>query len=526
MLPVVALLALSCHGTIDPVPSRGPVLPVAKPWRKASPGARAIAPGVEFFQELIPATDTNGPVAFSYLRIDPKSNGIRIEAALAQDKVWGSDATHGRETVSRLARRRGALAAINGGYFGSGGDPVGLHVGQGELRSEPILGRTALVLDQNGNADIAPFNLKATLRSDNREWTVNGFNRPPSNTRQLLCYTARFDNASHRSPGRFECIVDTKGALPRHGTIEGRVVQTSDGGGAAIPEDGLVLSAGGALAEELRANLRKGSVVQLEIDLIPTGLCRIDPSEIRQAIAGAPRIVSNGQRDIRVAAESVKPDVAVGRNPRTAVGICRDGSLIFMVVDGRRESLSQGVTLDELADLLIKLGAVDAVNLDGGGSSTMVVEGAVVNAPSGEAERPIGDALLIFADRVADGPVQEVALSIPTRTIKVGDQLSLALPAGFDPEATVWGCNAGPGFVDQTGNFRALRGGKAVVQAKDRGRVAKGVIEVVGDAPVPTLATTPASRLAKDSSPAPRRQRRNSATATNVKSAEASRPLR
>jgi exopolysaccharide biosynthesis protein len=85
------------------------------------------------------------------------------------------------------------------------------------------------------------------------------------------------------------------------------------------------------------------------------------------------------------------------RHPRTAVGIRKDGSLVFITVDGRRPSQSVGMTIAEIADLMRELGCTDAINLDGGGSTTMVIRDKVVNHPSDPSgERPVGNALLVF----------------------------------------------------------------------------------------------------------------------------------
>ncbi|HEY3247256.1 MAG TPA: phosphodiester glycosidase family protein, partial [bacterium] len=85
------------------------------------------------------------------------------------------------------------------------------------------------------------------------------------------------------------------------------------------------------------------------------------------------------------------------RHPRTAVGTLADGRIVLFVVDGRSPYHSLGMTLLELAMELRRLGAVDALNLDGGGSTTMVVHGRVINLPSDEnGERPVGSVLLVL----------------------------------------------------------------------------------------------------------------------------------
>lgn len=99
--------------------------------------------------------------------------------------------------------------------------------------------------------------------------------------------------------------------------------------------------------------------------------------------------------------EDVEVDTNVGNHsiqgdqPRTAVGVIDENHLVFVVVDGRQEGYSAGVTLPELADIMVGLGATTAYNLDGGGSSTMYVDGVVVNSPSNGGERGTSDILYI-----------------------------------------------------------------------------------------------------------------------------------
>jgi exopolysaccharide biosynthesis protein len=98
-----------------------------------------------------------------------------------------------------------------------------------------------------------------------------------------------------------------------------------------------------------------------------------------------------------VAGESYAEEFRNRRHPRTAAGLRGDGTLLLVTVDGRQPELSVGMTIDELASLMRELGADTALNLDGGGSTTMVVAGKLVNSPSDAGgERPVSDALLVF----------------------------------------------------------------------------------------------------------------------------------
>ena len=112
-----------------------------------------------------------------------------------------------------------------------------------------------------------------------------------------------------------------------------------------------------------------------------------------------PAIVESGQ--IVDGVESVEIDTNFGNHsiqgeqPRTLVGVIDENHLVFVVVDGRSEGYSRGVTMTEAAQIMVELGATTAYNLDGGGSSTMFSDGEVVNQPSNGGERGTSDILYI-----------------------------------------------------------------------------------------------------------------------------------
>ena len=114
------------------------------------------------------------------------------------------------------------------------------------------------------------------------------------------------------------------------------------------------------------------------------------------AVAGVPQLIKNGKIDITWEQEKASKSFAETRHPRTAVAKLKDGKFLMMTVDGRQPGVSVGMSLQELAEYLFSLGAVDAMNLDGGGSTTMFLDGKVVNTPSDkEGERKIGDAIVV-----------------------------------------------------------------------------------------------------------------------------------
>jgi hypothetical protein len=178
-------------------------------------------------------------------------------------------------------------------------------------------------------------------------------------------------------------------------TVAGDVVQVvADGrGNSQIPPGGYVLSGHGRGRAALLAVFRAGDRAVLRTRLAPAGA---DPrwETARQVIGGGPRLLANGQF---VGGEGFRPSFTDRRHPRTAIGRLADGRILLLVVGGRQPYHSLGMTLVELAMLMRRLGATDALNLDGGGSTTLVVRGVVVNLPSDETgERPVGDVVLVL----------------------------------------------------------------------------------------------------------------------------------
>ncbi len=118
----------------------------------------------------------------------------------------------------------------------------------------------------------------------------------------------------------------------------------------------------------------------------------------RHAVAAGPVLVMEGIERVTIDAEVFFGTKIPDLNPRTAAGVTLDGDLIVVVVDGRQRD-SRGVSLGELAGIMLELGSVEAVNLDGGGSSTLVVDGVLVNRPLGsQSERQVMSALVVLEE--------------------------------------------------------------------------------------------------------------------------------
>lgn len=143
-----------------------------------------------------------------------------------------------------------------------------------------------------------------------------------------------------------------------------------------------------------------------QIEVIPVSNPLLTTSEewngLEHIVGGTPLLVHNGCLVEDFKPEQTTESFLVNKHPRTAIGIKNNGDWVFVVVDGRFYGFLGGMTMKELSQFMLDLGCVEALNLDGGGSSTMVIEGKVINEPCGKIKEEgkyveaVSDAILIF----------------------------------------------------------------------------------------------------------------------------------
>ena len=345
-----------------------------------------VAPGVQR-EEIRRGDFTPGAAGdrwvINVLRLDPAR--IRLVLARAMDEAVGT------ETVSSLAIRHGAAAAVNGGYFRTTGiykgEPAGLLALGTAVWSEASPRRTALAVTNAGGhvrAAIAAVDFAATIEAaDGASRPVSGVDRPREDG-ELVVYGPEFHRTTLTPPGGTEVAVEG-----------GRVASIKEGTGSSpIPATGFVVSAAGEAADWVRAHLKPGASARLKSALTADPPLPFPPEFI---LGAGPRLVADGRAADDPGLKFYPADFANVRHPRTAAGIMKDGRIALVTVDGRQPARSVGMTIAELAALMLELGCANALNLDGGGSTTMVAGGKVVNSPSDAAgERPVSDALLAF----------------------------------------------------------------------------------------------------------------------------------
>jgi hypothetical protein len=367
------------------------VAPVAA--QQFDPGTpQDIAPGVTLYHVTDPALlDPAAPVSIWLLRLDPAR--IRLRSRLANDEIVGT------ETVAGIAERHRALAAINAGFFLPNGDPAGALTLDGQLVSDAARPRGAVgLVDAASRQEVIFARLRASIvlevgpRASDRI-PIDGVDTTRARGK-LMLFTPAYHADTDTAAGGREWVLDGRPLKVRGAS---RVA-----GKTPIPPTGYVLSYGGKSTPESLRRLRNGT----RVALTTTYEAVEGPSDVwrraRDIVGGAGLLVRDGQTIDNWTIEKFATGFAENRHPRTMIGMTSDGTIWLVTVDGRQPVLSAGMTLVELQALALRLALVNALNLDGGGSTTMWVKGKVVNSPSDAAgPRKVSDALLVFGAAVA-----------------------------------------------------------------------------------------------------------------------------
>ena len=316
-----------------------------------------------------------GPVTANILEVD-LSKGYSIKPLLSNSAVQGL------ETLSAMAEKAKAIAAVNGSYFATNGQILGLMKLDSDIISVPAVARSAVGIMPDGGVFFDQVEYKGTVvLPGNKEITISGVNSDRGNDK-LVVYTGFFGGTTQTNRFGIEY------------TIENNKVIAVNNGDSLIPPGAVVISAHGEAAQRLEG-LKVGDKVEIKQTL------GSEWDKTRHAIGAGPTLVRDGNVFLTTKVEEFGSDVAGGRAPRTAIGLTQDKRLLLVTVDGRQVH-STGLTLLELALFMQELGAVDSINLDGGGSTEMVIYDKVINKPSDGKERRMGNGLAIIAPQLAN----------------------------------------------------------------------------------------------------------------------------
>lgn len=440
-----------------------------------------------------------GPLNVYVLKADLTSPYLKVDTIVGEDGTLNKN-----QPVTSLARRVGAVAAINGDFFQmkDSGRPIGLLYQGGSMLESPAL-RSDMYgfgLTANKAPVIDIFNFSGQVLAGNGQgFPLAGLNKPgyllmteaSSDADALHLYNSQWGAVSRGKNGTLTGIVE---AVVRNGVV---TQVLTDQPGVPIPADGFVLRGHGQAAEFITKNLPAGSKVSYSYSVSPEG------DKLFAAVGGQALLVEDGRLPAYFSQN------ITGNHARTAVGVSKDGRTLYLVAVEKSTSSdgtvhSRGMTQEELANFLISLGVWRAVNLDGGGSTTLAAralgefEAGLINLPQGATQRAVPNAIGLFST-APPGSLTGLHVSGP-RLLLAGTRGEFKVkgydqyfnPYRVDQASTVWSVTPAAGAM-QGSVLTPTRGGSYTVTAALGNVRGSAPVQVVGPESMSALVVSPSA---------------------------------
>jgi exopolysaccharide biosynthesis protein len=431
------------------------------------------------------------------LRADVTNPYLKINTLIGAD---GNFAKNGK--VTDMAVTSGAVAAVNGDFFqmSESGRPVGMAYRDGLMVASPPLrgDMYGWGITRDGKPLIDLFSFTGTVTAANgKSFSLAGVNKPlyyvggddsnpiTSHDNALLLYNRQWGDTSRGKTGEADNVTEM---FVSNGTVTAITVNQA---GQMIPQDGLVLAGRGLAAEFIKQNIKVGDKLSVDYSVAPGG------DELWAGTGGWSILVEDGR------AKDQFPSSINGPVSRTSIAYSPGGNSLLVVV-AEKSSVSRGLTLNELAEYLVSLKVEKALNLDGGGSTTLAArplgeESAVlVNTPEKNTQRLVPTAVGFFSD-APRGELSGLIIKGP-EIILAGDEGSFALkgydthfnPVAVDQGKVNWSVSEGPGAFSG-GSFKADTGGLATIAAGYDGKTMTRPVKILGSEDLRSLVAEPSS---------------------------------
>ena len=312
------------------------------------------------------------PVRINVVEMDLKlADEFELKPALSST----SNNLKSRRTITTIAKNTNSIVALNGTYFKpQTGVPLGTLMIDKKMYTGPVYDRVALGIFDEGEKnrfDVARVQLDASLKGSGTTIKVNNINQPRMLSTHVIVYTPEWGKVSPYAPKYGMGLL-----------VEDNIITKASANPITIPENGYVISGPKSVLQPLLKNKK----VKFEVNTTP------EWKNVKHIISGGPYLIKDGEVFVDMTAQ--KLGAIGGRNPRSAIGYTEDNNLILVAVDGR-EGSSIGMTLMELANFMKSVGCIGAINLDGGGSTVMYVNGKIVNKPQVYGGIPISNAIVL-----------------------------------------------------------------------------------------------------------------------------------
>ena len=371
------------------------------------------------------------------LEVDLTHPDVQVELALANNRI-----DQGFETVDIMSSRKNAhdrlvIGALNADYFGIN-EPMNPYtfmrnsmVMDNQLVFTGFSDSTYFGIQQDGSLFIGQVKFEGWFSTkQGGRFMINGVNNKRTSEKPML-YNSYFGERTPECSGGREWMLVPVEAPALNDTVTYVIEKASDGSGVEIKPGQLVLSMEGAIADELGGSLLPGDKIDLYLALHaihPNGIGSSSP--FAQLSGGGPHLLINGVHatDDFLGFQGFSERHSGLRHNRSAVGFSKDSThLYFVAIDGRRPEFSAGSTPAETADIMKSLGAWNAVNLDGGGSTTLIVRDAMANRHDSEGTmRPVANALVVISRLDVSEIASSLIITPPgVITLNVGESVDL-----------------------------------------------------------------------------------------------------
>ena len=384
-----------------------------------------IAPGVVRYKYEVSRDKKNAQT--NVVTVDLNNPYIKINT------VAGGGTYTNKATVSQMADRTNAVALVNGDFFTMQlqGVPLGASIIDGDMKSSPavLTDIWSFGIDENNTAFIDSTKFVGSVTAPNgKSYPIDGLNKTfywyqpskeYSHESKIQMYNSFWSSKSRGDKTAGEVL------LSEDNVVEQIVYRKNID--MKIPEGKKILQVSGGSERFMRENVKVGDKLQINTNIEPN-------RNWKMMIGGHALLVENG------AIKKYTKDVNSigGVRARTAVGISQDGKTVYIVSAEGRTNRSPGLSLNELSQFMLDLGAYKAMNLDGGGSTAMAVRNLgdlkrtrVTNPERNAGERKVVNGLGVFNTTTNTGIISDVKFESDLNTI-VGEQLNLKLKSGWD----------------------------------------------------------------------------------------------
>lgn len=431
-----------------------------------------VTEGVQYDRYLKFTAD--GWFTIHLLTVDNSKSNLLVDTLIPEKGISNP------EPLSSMALKSGAVAGINGDFFSMGVNTftIGPIIKSGEFITNPSQSNMGVFSITKDNK---PFIDKWSWRGivnfpDGSSAAISGVNKSSVNSGNILMYTCKW---SKNSPGNevnnyddyIEVVVEDNQVKE----IREKLPSTP------IPENGYILTGRGAGYNTLKEKLKPGDIVKVEINSVPNW------QELSTAVGGGAVLIKDG---------TIVPEFnhnITGKHPRTAIGISEDQKILYLTVVEGRNPLSMGMDQKDLANFLLSVGAHNALNLDGGGSSVMAVrplgneKTITMSKLENGFERRVPNGIGVFYTGTA-GELSGIKIKASSEKIPVGGKIDLEVlgyddnynPISVDINDIEWSVSDDLGEFEGS-VFKALKSGRGVITARVEGTKHEIPIHVLGE---------------------------------------------